>query len=354
MLECVLAAAIGYVGAIAACDIAEYKFDISNPLSSQTSRTSRCYDWFEQYLEENYDRNKDYSEGLFGAQDTYNEDDYKYTSLEEATERKYDYIYKKLELRPGMRLLDAGCGTGKWMKYCKDRGIEVVGLTLSKEQANVAREKDLDVRVLDYRVKNLEFIEGFDRITALGSSEHVCSSKGAFKGDTAASRCNETRIETWNLFHDYLKPLGKFYVTVLTMSRDREYSIKDWAQSYTLERHYGGYYSKLEDIVDRVIPSTGFTLTDLQDKTRDYHWSSVSDKDHFGHWSIKWNENTANKISYIFKGLVSDPYLPHHWMYYFMDTWMWQFGGYQNTPLTDEQVKNAPVQLKYFMLEKSN
>ncbi|MEO5968422.1 MAG: class I SAM-dependent methyltransferase [Bdellovibrionia bacterium] len=353
MLECLLAAAFGYTAIIGACDLAEYRFDVPNPICTQTTRTSKCYDWFEQYLEKNYDRNKDYSEGLFGTKDEYNAEEFLNTTLEEATERKYEYIFKKLELKAGMKLLDAGCGTGKWMKYCKDRGVEVVGLTLSEEQAKVVRDKGLDARVQDYRVRDPEFINSFDRITALGSSEHVCSSRGGFKGDTASNRCNQTRIETWKLFSDYLKASGKFYVTVLTFNLDRKLAAKDWAQFYVLERHYGGYYFKLNDIVEKVVPNTGFTLTDLQDKTRDYHWSSVSDKDHFGHWNIKWSEDTANKISYIFKGLVSDPYLPHHWMYYFMDTWMWQFGGYQDTPLTDAQVENAPVQLKYFMLEKN-
>ena len=354
VLESLLIGALGYVGVIGACDIAEYRFDIPNPISSQTTRTSRCYDWFEQYLEKNYDRNKDYSEGLFGKTDSYNEKDYFETNLEAATERKYEYIFNKLDLKPGMKLLDAGCGTGKWMKYVRDRGVDVVGMTLSEEQAKVVREKGLDVRVQDYRVRNTSFLDSFDRITALGSSEHVCSSRGTLKekGNVAAKRCNQTRIETWKLFNEYLKPSGKLYVTVLIRNKGKKNSLGDWAQSYVLERHYGGYYSKLDDIVEKVVPETGFTLTDLQDKTRDYHWSSVSDKDHFGHWTIKWNEDMANKVSYIFKGLVTDPYLPHHWMYYFMDTWMWQFGGYQDTPLTDEQVQNAPIQLKYFMLEK--
>jgi cyclopropane fatty-acyl-phospholipid synthase-like methyltransferase len=353
MLECLLAAAFGYAGIITACDVADYRFDVPNPLCSQTTRTSKCYDWFEQYLEKNYDRNKDYSEGVFGTSDEYVESEYTKTSLEEATERKYEYIFKKLDLKAGMKLLDAGCGTGKWMQYCRDRGVEVVGLTLSEEQAKVVRAKGLEVRVQDYRIKDADFIDSFDRITALGSSEHVCSSQGGLKGDLAAKRCNQTRIETWKLFYDYLKSSGKFYVTVLTINVKRKFSAKDWAQTYILERHYGGYYSNLEDLVEKVIPNTGFTLTDLQDKTRDYHWSSIIDKDHFGHWNIKWNEDTANKISYLFKGLVTDPYLLHHWIYYFGDTWMWQFGGYQDSPLTDEQVMNAPAHLKYFMLEKN-
>ena len=66
-------------------------------MCTQTTRTSKCYDWFEQYLEKDYDRNKDYSEGLFGTKDEYDVEEFLTTTLEEATERKYEYIFKKLE-----------------------------------------------------------------------------------------------------------------------------------------------------------------------------------------------------------------------------------------------------------------
>jgi cyclopropane fatty-acyl-phospholipid synthase-like methyltransferase len=333
---------LAYFGIILLTDIAEYVFDIQ--IWNQAARTARCYDWFEQYLEKDYDRNKDYSEGIFM-------DNYSMT-LEEATKNKYEYIFNKLELKPGMKLLDAGCGTGVWMEFCRNRGVEVVGLTLSPEQAIQVRKKGLTVFVQDYRLLNKAFVRQFDRITALGSSEHVGLSLGCLKGNVAAERCNKIRINTWKLFNRYLKVNGKVYITVITVNSKAQWSYWDWFQAYVLERHYGGFYSTMEDIENKVIPKTGFKLTDVQDKTKDYHWSSVADKDHFGHWYIKWNENTFNKIIYIFKGIFNDLHIVHHWLYYFLDTWMWQFGGYQKKPLTDGQVMTSPMLLKYFMLEK--
>ena len=324
------------------CEVLEWRFNV--PVWNQTERTATCYNWFEQYLEKNYDRNKDYSEGIF-------EDNYA-MSLQEATQNKYAYIFDKLGLKPGMKLLDAGCGTGVWMEFCKKRGDDVVGLTLSKEQAKEVRKKGMDVHVADYRDRNPSFIYEFDRITALGSSEHISSCAGCLIPGVAQNRANEIRIETWKLFYQYLKPEGKCYLTLLTINDKVDWSHGDWFQTYILERHYGGFYSTLDAITDTVLPETGFDLVDIQDKTKDYHWSSVADKDHFGHWAINWGEAPFNKLFYIFKGLASDPFLIYHWMYYFKDTWMWQFGGYQNTPLTDAQVKQSPMLLKYFMLEK--
>jgi len=325
-------------------DILEYYFDV--PVWNQAARTATCYDWFEQYLEKNYDRNKDYSEGIFGGNFS--------MSLEEATINKYNYIYKKLGLEPGMHLLDAGCGTGKWMEYCRNKGVHVIGLTLSPEQANQVRKKGLTVHVMDYRIPNDQFLNQFDRISALGSSEHVCSPVGSLKGDTAERRCNKIRIDTWTLFFRYLKPRGKCYITMLTLNSVVHLSLSDWMQAYIVERHYGGYYSTMTSIENHVIPATGFEITDVQDKTSDYHWSSVVDKSHFGYWTINWREDTTNKITYIFRGIFTDFFLIHRWLYYFLDSWMWQFGGYQEFPMTDEQTGKSPMLLKYFMLEKIN
>ena len=116
-----------------------------------------------------------------------------------------------------------------------------------------------------------------------------------------------------------------------------------------MQRHYGGYYAKTE-IISKSITDNGFTINSIDDYTKDYHWISVAEPDHFGHWWIHWEENPFDKIIYFFKGLVTDPFLLHHWLYYGMDTWMWQFGGYQKTPLTDNQVKKAIANLKYFVI----
>ena len=355
-LNVILSSILVYILLFFSLDVLEYKFDVK--IWDQTERTSNCYDWFEQYLEKDYDRNKDYSEGVF-------EDNYK-MSLQEATENKYKYVFEKLELKPGMKLLDAGCGTGVWMKYCKDRGVDVIGLTLSEEQAKKVKEKGLEVYVMDYRKFNPSFVNTFDRITALGSSEHVCKSQGSMTGNfsKAKERCIDQRIKTWNIFNQYLKPKNetkdgykaKAYITMLTSNQNAKWSIYDYLQCYILERHYGGYYSTMDDIVDHVIPKTGFKISDVQDKTKDYHWSSYADPDHFGRYYTKWGQDSLNKITYFFKGLILDPFLPHHWAYYFMDTWMWQFKADfcpNCKPMTDKQLLDSPMLLKYFMLEKT-
>ncbi len=81
------------------------------------------------------------------------------TNLAEAKEHKLQQICEKLELRPGLRLLDIGCGWGGLAAYAaRHYGVEVVGITLSTEQLSAARSHwgDLPLRfeLCDYRHLN--------------------------------------------------------------------------------------------------------------------------------------------------------------------------------------------------------
>ncbi len=96
------------------------------------------------------------------------------TTLDAAQEAKLDLVCRKLQLRPGMRVLDIGCGWGGTAKFAAERyGVSVVGATVSGEQARFARELcaglDVEIRLADYRS-----LQGtFDRVLSIGMFEHV-------------------------------------------------------------------------------------------------------------------------------------------------------------------------------------
>lgn len=95
-------------------------------------------------------------------------------NLDDAQEAKLDLICRKLGLRPGERVLDIGCGWGSFAKYAAERyGVRVVGITVSKEQAELGRHLceglPVEIRLQDYR----DVRERFDHIVSVGMFEHV-------------------------------------------------------------------------------------------------------------------------------------------------------------------------------------
>ena len=96
------------------------------------------------------------------------------TTLDEAQENKLELICRKIGLKPGMRVLDIGCGWGGFARWAAEKyDARVLGLTVSREQAAYAREScrglDVTIELIDYRD-----IEGqFDRIVSIGMMEHV-------------------------------------------------------------------------------------------------------------------------------------------------------------------------------------
>lgn len=96
-------------------------------------------------------------------------------NLHKAQLAKLDLVCRKLGLKKGMKVLEPGCGFGNFAYYAaKNYGVKVVGYTVSKEQAQKARERckglPVEIRHDDYRnVKK----EKFDRIVSIGMMEHV-------------------------------------------------------------------------------------------------------------------------------------------------------------------------------------
>jgi cyclopropane-fatty-acyl-phospholipid synthase len=96
------------------------------------------------------------------------------STLDEAQVSKLDLICRKLQLEPGMTVLDIGCGWGGFLHYAAERyGIRGVGITPAPQQVSVATERTkhlpIEIKQVDYR----DVSGTFDRIVSVGMMEHV-------------------------------------------------------------------------------------------------------------------------------------------------------------------------------------
>jgi cyclopropane-fatty-acyl-phospholipid synthase len=96
------------------------------------------------------------------------------TTLEEAQDAKLDLVCRKVGLKPGMRVLDLGCGWGGFASFAAERyGVHVTGITVSQEQVRWAKDHyahlPVDIRLDDYR--NATGV--YDAVVSIGLMEHV-------------------------------------------------------------------------------------------------------------------------------------------------------------------------------------
>lgn len=122
------------------------------------------YDIGNDLYEAMLDRNMQYSCGFWKDA----------TSLDEAQENKLCLVFDKLMLKPGMKILDIGCGWGGAARFAVEKyDVEVTGVTISVEQARLAKERcsglPVSIELMDYR--NLSGT--YDRIFSIGMFEHV-------------------------------------------------------------------------------------------------------------------------------------------------------------------------------------
>ena len=124
----------------------------------------RHYDIGNDLFERMLDKRMQYSCGYWAQAD----------DLDSAQEAKLDLICRKLELRPGLRLLDIGCGWGGLAQFAAEHyDVSVVGISPASNQVAVARERcaglPVQIQQCDYR----EVRGSFDRIVSVGMLEHV-------------------------------------------------------------------------------------------------------------------------------------------------------------------------------------
>jgi cyclopropane-fatty-acyl-phospholipid synthase len=212
-----------------------------NPADRSRRNVAHHYDLNGRLYSLFLDRDRQYSCAYFPRGDE---------TLEEAQAAKKRHIAAKLCLnRPGLRVLDIGCGWGGMaLTLARDFGAQVVGVTLSQEQLTEARaravaeglEDQVRFELLDYR----SITETFDRIVSVGMFEHVGIGHYQTFFETVSRR---------------LKPDGVALIHAIGRS-DGPGSTNAWIRKYIFP---GGYSPALSEVLPPVERS-GLVATDIE------------------------------------------------------------------------------------------
>jgi cyclopropane-fatty-acyl-phospholipid synthase len=198
-----------------------------------------------QAISHHYDVSNRFYEWVLGPSMTYTCACYptETSTLEEAQEHKYDLVCRKLGLEPGMRLLDVGCGWGGMVRHAaKHYGVQALGVTLSRRQAEWAKEAIAseglghlaEVRFSDYR----DVTESdFDAVSSIGLTEHI-------------GRANLPAYFTF--LNERLRPQGRLLNHCITRPTTTE------------PNHFGGFIDRYV-FPDGELEGVGYIISAMQD-----------------------------------------------------------------------------------------
>jgi len=193
----------------------------------------RHYDIGNDVFEAMLDSSMSYSCGYWANAD----------NLEDAQRDKLDLICRKLELKPGERMLEIGCGWGGLARFAAEHyGVEVVGITVSREQLNFAQQRCAGLPV-SIELKDYRDIDGqFDKVVSVGMFEHVgrknyrsyfdtvqrvLKDDGLFLLHTIGNHVTTDHIDPW--IERYIFPNGKLPSTIeIPRAIEGLFLIEDW------------------------------------------------------------------------------------------------------------------------------
>lgn len=173
---------------------------------ASAKQIQQTYDWMDDMFRHGMGEYADITCAFYNG-------DYSLT-LEEAQTAKHEYMLKGIKFKPGMRILDIGCGWGPFLKVIKDRGGKGVGLTLSKAQVENCRQHGLEAYLLDWKKMDPKKFGKFDGIVSVGAFEHFCSVE-----EYKAGKQDEVYHQFFELCRKLLPAHGRLYLQTMVWNK---------------------------------------------------------------------------------------------------------------------------------------
>jgi cyclopropane-fatty-acyl-phospholipid synthase len=217
-------------------------------------------DFYTQFIDRAY---RFYSHCIFESDDE---------TLEEAAEHKLESMFRGLDLRPGMRLLDIGAGWGGVFEYSSPRGVDVTSLTLVQDSydyvTDLLRRKQLRGQVLVQDFLAHRPAEPYDAVVIYGVIEHIPYYRQFFE-------------RVW----ECLKPGGKIYIDA--SATKEKYDMSTFTRRYTW--HGTHTFMCVQDVIQEALYA-GFQIVEVKEESHDYELTMLN-------WAKRLDENREKIVS---------------------------------------------------------
>jgi len=293
-----------------------------NYLQDTPKTVIRCYDLFDAAFSGGVE---DFTDGKYFGDPT--------VPYMEAQANQAEWLLDQIHCTKGSTILDVGCGNGRILAAAQKRGVQGVGITISKQQVKRAKGKGLGVHLMNYQHIPEEWDGRFDGIIANGSVEHFVQVQDALNG-----KQNDIYKEMFAIFQRLLKPGGYLATTVLHFNqpidphriilgaRQQQRGSAQYHFTKILLEDFGGWYPMRGQLQE--CAQGYFTLEYGEDGTQDYHWTSE-------YWLARMKQQILSnpKVWLALLGkFMSHPHATAGMLndLLFSQSWMWQFRVQEN------------------------
>ena len=165
-------------------------------------------------------------------------------------------------------------------------------------------------------------------------------------------------LERVNKYYKQVKKLikknsksGMYLNSYMTTNKEyTKYRNNNWFyQIYLVSRAFGYGYYATEDDIEKIYDSKNSNIIKKVDYTEDYRWILVRDKNTWGY--LNYRINTPERLFYVILDILTNPFWLQFFLYGYNDSWFWQFGGTQKTPMPEN--KDTPIR-SYIYITKIN
>jgi len=289
----------------------------------------------------------------------------------------------------GDRLLDVGCGYGDWLVYARSKGMKVMGINISPDQAYYARthyglqiinENWKDVRT-NATLQNTHF-GTFDAVTFMDTAEHYLSNVNVLKrqgSDPSEEDCEDAHSVYYDMFDfankmiDRQSPRKRVFLSMLHSARTLHLS--ELVYGVVLTRFHSGHYPAAcsnhcisgcqtsdfdEEKLGQAPQQYGiakyatrhFRLLKIEDVTEDYRLTAVKSPHHFQSPDLQYTSAKVWRLAGMF---FQDPFFLHKVLEWRWDMWMKLYGSdYTSKNYDREYRKQESAQLCYWMTFEAN